>query len=254
MATEARLDLDELARLEEERAFLLKSLDDLEREREAGDIDEHDYETLKDDYTRRAVTVLRAIEAGKAKFAPPRPGGALTALIVGAVAAVAVVAGLVMARAAGLRLPGESASGSISQNSNSLLVEARGLLASGDAVEAIRLYDEVLTLQPDNPEALAYRGWLLYQTAEPELMAEGKELVARAVAADAAYPDAHFFLGFVLREDGDLEGALAEWDAYLALDPPSGAAQAVQQAADEVRLELGLPVEPGGVGAATTAP
>ena len=165
MATDARLDLDELARLEEERAFLLRSLDDLERERDAGDIDEHDYETLKDDYTRRAVTVLRAIEAGKAKFAPPRPGGARTALIVGAVAAVAVVAGLVMARAAGLRLPGESASGSISQNSNSLLVEARGLLASGNAVEAIRLYDEVLTLQPDNPEALAYRGWLLYQTA-----------------------------------------------------------------------------------------
>ena len=175
-------------------------------------------------------------------------------MIVGAVAVVAVVAGLVMARAAGLRLPGESASGSISQNSNSLLVEARGLLASGNAVEAIRLYDEVLTLQPDNPEALAYRGWLLYQTGEDELMAEGKELVARAVAADAAYPDAHFFLGFVLREDGDLEGALAEWEAYLALDPPSGAAQAVQQAADEVRLELGLPVEPGGAGAATTAP
>ena len=74
MATDTRLDLDELARLEEERAFLLKSLDDLERERDAGDIDERDYETLKDDYTRRAVTVLRAIEAGKAKFAPPRRG------------------------------------------------------------------------------------------------------------------------------------------------------------------------------------
>jgi tetratricopeptide (TPR) repeat protein len=254
MATDTRLDVDELARLEEERAFLLKSLDDLERERDAGDLDEHDYETLKDDYTRRAATVLRAIDAGKAKFALPRRNMGRTALIVGAVAAAAIVAGLVMARAAGLRLPGESASGTISQNSNSLLVEARGLLASGDAVEAIRLYDEVLTLQPDNPEALAYRGWLLYQTGETELMGEGKELIARAVVADAAYPDAHFFLGFVLREDGDLEGALAEWEAYLALDPPSGAAQAVQQAADEVRLELGLPVEPGGAGAATTAP
>jgi tetratricopeptide (TPR) repeat protein len=254
MATDTRLNLDELARLEEERAFLLKSLDDLESERAAGDLDEHDYETLKDDYTRRAVTVLRAIEAGKAKLAPPRRSPGRTALIVGAVAAVALVAGLVMARAAGLRLPGESASGTISQNSNSLLVEARGLLASGDAVEAIRLYDEVLTLQPDNPEALAYRGWLLYQTGEAELMAEGKELIARAVVADAAYPDAHFFLGFVRREDGDLEGALEEWDAYLALDPPAGAAQAVRQAADEVRVELGRPVEPSGAGAATTAP
>jgi cytochrome c-type biogenesis protein CcmH/NrfG len=254
MATDTRLDLEELARLEEERAFLLKSLDDLEREREAGDIDAHDYETLKDDYTRRAVVVLRAIEAGKAKFAHPRRNTARTALVVAAILAGAVVAGLVMARAAGLRLPGESASGSISQNSNSLLVEARGLLAEGNAVDAIRIYDEVLTLQPDNPEALAYRGWLLYQTGESELMAEGEELIARAVAADAAYPDAHFFLGFVLRADGDLERALAEWDAYLALDPPTGAAQAVEQAADEVRRELGLPVEPAGAGAATTAP
>ncbi len=72
MATDARLDLDELARLEEERAFLLKSLDDLEREREAGDIDEHDYETLKDDYTRRAVTVLRA-RSRPAGRSSPRP-------------------------------------------------------------------------------------------------------------------------------------------------------------------------------------
>jgi cytochrome c-type biogenesis protein CcmH/NrfG len=85
-------------------------------------------------------------------------------------------------------------------------------------------------------------------------MGEGQELIARAVVADAAYPDAHFFLGFVRREDGDLEGALTEWDAYLALDPPAGAAQAVREAADEVRVELGLPVEPVGAGAATTAP
>ena len=51
MATDTRLDLDELARLEEERKFLLRSLDDLEREHDAGDMDEADYQTLKDDYT-----------------------------------------------------------------------------------------------------------------------------------------------------------------------------------------------------------
>ena len=41
------IDLDELAGLEEQRAFLLRSLRDLEREHDAGDIDEADYETLK---------------------------------------------------------------------------------------------------------------------------------------------------------------------------------------------------------------
>ena len=84
MATDTRLDFDELARLEEERRFLLRSLDDLEREHDAGDIDEADYHTLKDDYTRRAVTVLRAIEAGRASFAPhPRRAGRTVIIVVG---------------------------------------------------------------------------------------------------------------------------------------------------------------------------
>ena len=46
-------DADRLAELEDERRFLLTSLTDLEREHEAGDIDDADYETLKDGYTAR---------------------------------------------------------------------------------------------------------------------------------------------------------------------------------------------------------
>jgi hypothetical protein len=42
---------DELARLEDERNFLLDSLRDVERERSAGDIDDEDYATLKSGYT-----------------------------------------------------------------------------------------------------------------------------------------------------------------------------------------------------------
>ena len=37
--------LDRLAELEEERRYLLRSLRDLEREREAGDVDDEDYQT-----------------------------------------------------------------------------------------------------------------------------------------------------------------------------------------------------------------
>ena len=40
--------------LEDQRDFLLRSLEDLEREQAAGDVDQHDYEVLKDDYTARA--------------------------------------------------------------------------------------------------------------------------------------------------------------------------------------------------------
>ena len=58
-------DGDERAALEEERDFLLASLDDLERERAAGDVDDHDYRTLRADYTARAAAVLRALVAAR---------------------------------------------------------------------------------------------------------------------------------------------------------------------------------------------
>ena len=48
--------------LEQEREFLLRSLDDLDRERAAGDMDEQDYRALRDGYTARAAAVLRALE------------------------------------------------------------------------------------------------------------------------------------------------------------------------------------------------
>ncbi|HSS11249.1 MAG TPA: hypothetical protein VLL25_15295 [Acidimicrobiales bacterium] len=65
-AVDLNADLDAL---QEERDFLIRSLRDLDAEREAGDIDEIDYQSLKDDYTARTATVLRTIEARKA---PPR--------------------------------------------------------------------------------------------------------------------------------------------------------------------------------------
>ena len=62
----AGIDLDaDLDALQQEREFLLRSLRDLEAEHQAGDIDETDYGSLRDDYTARAAAVLRAIEKGR---------------------------------------------------------------------------------------------------------------------------------------------------------------------------------------------
>ena len=52
---------DDLAELEEERRFLLTSIRDLEREHEAGDVDEHDFTTLRDGYVARAAAVLLSL-------------------------------------------------------------------------------------------------------------------------------------------------------------------------------------------------
>ena len=64
---------DRLAELEEERRFLLGSLVDLEREREAGDVEDADYEALRDGYTARAATVLRNIERWNCETVLERP-------------------------------------------------------------------------------------------------------------------------------------------------------------------------------------
>ncbi len=56
--------LDRLAELEEERRYLLRSLVDLDREHDAGDVDDLDYQTLKDGYTVRAVRRAASDRAG----------------------------------------------------------------------------------------------------------------------------------------------------------------------------------------------
>jgi tetratricopeptide (TPR) repeat protein len=56
----------------EDREHLLRSLDDLDRELAAGDINQHDYETLRADYTARAAASIR--EANPAFAAGFEPG------------------------------------------------------------------------------------------------------------------------------------------------------------------------------------
>ena len=93
------IDPDRLATLEEERSFLLRSLRDLDAEHAAGDVDEHDYVTLRDGYTKRAADVMREIDDGRARLPPRRRASWSRRLGVGAaVVAVAAGAGWLVAR------------------------------------------------------------------------------------------------------------------------------------------------------------
>ena len=55
-------DQTALGSLEAERDFLLRSLDDLDAERDAGNIDDATYQSLHDDYTARAASVIRSLD------------------------------------------------------------------------------------------------------------------------------------------------------------------------------------------------
>ncbi|HZM30976.1 MAG TPA: hypothetical protein VFB77_10835 [Acidimicrobiales bacterium] len=213
-----RLDPDALAALEEERAFLLRSLDDLEREHEAGDVDDTDYETLKDDYTARAARTIRSIEAHHARAAAARAPRSWRRLVVvvAAVVAFAVVSGVLVAQAAGRREAGETATGDIRETTRSKLDAALLRASEGDAGGAIALYDEVLADQPTNIEAMTYKGWVQYQSGD----GQGVVTLVEAAETDPGYPATHAFLAVIFERLGRADTARLELQRLDALDPP----------------------------------
>jgi tetratricopeptide (TPR) repeat protein len=239
---------ESLAELEEERAFLLRSLADLEAEHEAGDLGDDDYQTLKDGYTARAATVLRAIESGRARAVsrPARRWGRTTAITAGVVA-LAVGLGFAVARFSGDRPPGGSATGGIEESLNTRLSQARRLLAT-DPSQAAALYQQVLAEDPDNAEANTYLGWLAATSAsqaDDATLQQGTweaaiGLFDRAVAARPEYADPHCFKAIVaFRFLGDAELAQPAVEECLALNPPQDVIGMVQALRDEVAAAVG---------------
>ena len=213
-------DRPALDALRDQRDFLLASLEDLERERAAGDLDDADYRALKDDYTARAAAVLRALDPAGPPVAAAsqsaRPGRRL--LLAGAlVVLLAVVAGVLVARNAGRREAGQTATGVDLQTTTGALNEAGRLAAEGDLDGAIERYEEVLGEEPDNVEALTYRGWVLTLTGD---VGAGLDSLIEAATTDPTYPDAHAFLAIVFFRNGLVAEADRELDRLDALDPP----------------------------------
>lgn len=208
--------------LEEERDFLLRSIDDLDSEFAAGDLDESDYRSLRDDYTARAAAVLHELE-GSEVAAPPdasdddRRGPWRGVAIAVAVCAVAGLAGWGVAQAAGDRSANEQATGGVEQSlgqqlSNCLIVSQ----TAQEPIEVLECYDDVLVEHPANAEALTYRGWFLVRADLPQF---GWPSLAEAVAVAPDYPDARVFRAVALNNMCRPDEALAELDVFESLDP-----------------------------------
>ncbi len=212
--------------LEQERDFLLRSIDDLDREFEAGDLDAADHRTLRDDYTARAASVLHALEAdaSTSEAAPAEAGAAerrppwRTIGIAVAVCALAGLAGLAVARAAGDRSSGEQATGGVAQSLGQQLASCLILSQTAEEpVDVLECYDAILTEHPANVEALTYRGW--YLVSRVDLPAFAWDDLAEAVAVAPEYPDARVFRAIALQRMCRPEEALAELEVFDSLDP-----------------------------------
>jgi tetratricopeptide (TPR) repeat protein len=162
-----------------------------------------------------------------------------TALIVVACLAVAGIAGVGLAAAAGSRPAGSPLSGSLPQSTSDQLARANEFMGAGKAVDALKVYDQILKKDPQQPVALAYRGWLVRLAG---LKDQGLTYEDRAVAADPSYPDAHFFRGMMLWEDkDDPAGAVAEFRLFLSNRPPQAMVALVQDALNRAAAEAGIP-------------
>jgi tetratricopeptide (TPR) repeat protein len=247
--TSPRRDPGRQAALDDQRDFLLRSLEDLEAEHDAGDLDDDDYTTLKDDYTARAAAVLRSIAQRDASrtVAPAHRRLGRTAIVVVGVAALALLAGVLVKDAAGRRDPGEGITGGGAESSRALIARGDDLLgqgdtagaleaygealaidptdvdallrtataqvASGDAAAAIATYDEVLGLEPENLEALAFQASLFHQQGDT---ARAVEQLRQVNEMDMAFVDAWSLLIAVLGDDGRLDEGLDEIEALAA--------------------------------------
>jgi len=209
----------------EQRDFLLNSLDDLEEEFDAGDLDVADYRGLKADYTKRAADLIRKIEAQEAAevAVATRSWGRVAAWVAGVVI-VAGFAGFLLAQFSGSRSPGGTITGDIRVSSRELLFEAQQTFGGGDLPGAVEIYDQVLEMQPSNVEALTYKGWLTRLQGDPDA---AKLLLDDAVATDPAYPDARVFSAVVAMDLGDPQAADSHLKVFDTLDAPPFVSQLV---------------------------
>jgi tetratricopeptide (TPR) repeat protein len=249
-----RFDPDEQAALESERDFLLRSIADLDSERDAGNLENDRYEELRDDYTARAAAVLRSLEEGvDARPVPPPVPVRRRVLVALGLVGFAAAAAVLLAGALGQRLPGQTVTGNAQSSPAdpdaalkqqvqdrpddpaAHLAYARFLLDSKPA-EAVREFDAAARLDPGNAEAHAYAGWVVFlaSRSDPnvagELTGPALQRLDAAVAANPNYPDAHFFRGMVLfRGRNDPAGAVPEFERYLALVPEGPLTEQVKQ-------------------------
>ena len=249
--------IDDRDEMEQERDFLLKSLDDLETEHDSGGIDDESYQQLHDDYTAACAATIRALRDGvDARPDPvPAPPARRRLVIISVVVVFALVAGVALAGALGARLPGQTASGnsqSCRTNCNrkrlgrtiktleakvnaspddydARLALAHAYEANGDLRNALAQSDAAITIDPDRAEAHANAGRLLYIASESikdkntqlQFVTEASAAFNTAIEKDPEYADAYYFRSILEFATAQLDRAQADLQTYL-VKAPSG--------------------------------
>lgn len=199
--TAAESDRSRHRSLEEERTFLLASIQDLNAERAVDDIDPTHYNQLLDDYTRRAANVIRALDSNSLANEPPTRASRRQVLfwLVG-LTLLGALSGVLIARSSGARTSVDTFTGGVRESQVTRLNRAQGLLADQTQWDnAIEIFEDVLDDDPSNTEALTYRAWLQYRQGEqPDVVLQD---LTEATRLDPMYADPIVFTAIILADD-----------------------------------------------------
>ena len=249
-----RLDPDELAGLEEQRDFLLRSLEDLEREYGAGDLSDDDYATLRDDYTARAAETLRALDEKRVAFADARNRGSRKRTLgtLAAVVVFAAVAGLLVANSIGARKAGDTITGGVTTKSSpSQRAQACIPKINTEPTKALACFKGVLDDDPFNVVALTWTGWALELTSGQvgsadvaSMQATAADYVERAVKADPEYSYARAFRAVLAFRHGNYQQAKTYLAEFRAGDPSPDAESVITSFDLDGRIKAALADKP----------
>jgi len=275
--------------LDERRRFLTQSLADADAEYLAGDLSDADYLSLRQrDLGRLASLVATTSPAGAAATttttgaaatttttttgalaiaeadggaAPatgasptPRHRGRNRWFLIGAVVCFAAALVAAVPAFTSNRLPGQTATGSVSLGPSQQLArsleQAAAVENAGQLGQAAQLYQSILSTHPDNAVALAQLGWLEYRIgtagSSASLIADARAKLDQAATLAPTDYAAHLYLGTILLDhDGDATGAADQFLLFLAAEPP---ATVLAQAAPTLRTaftQAGQPVPTG---------
>jgi cytochrome c-type biogenesis protein CcmH/NrfG len=130
-------------------------------------------------------------------------------------------------------------------NVGNRLLLARFFEEDDDLAGALEQYDEVIRLDPENTQALAQSGRVLYLAAgaspgeADDLVDEARARLNTAIAIDAEYPDARFFRAIILaNEFQDFAAAQSDLQRYLVLAPEGEFVDQARQLLADVTVAL----------------